>query len=213
MKKMKSIFALSFAFALLFSGTNAFAANEDKKEMKKIEKLSEYEMPQDVKDILLKETTSIGTMATYAVTGGSTSDTTYSATFGTNGQNTIYTLVGSPGSTPSFGYYTFSGWGYTGYFGSVIPYAGDVQASVKVKAWGFIPNISINGSNWGLMSTTKDLTPVEVNRSGYKYARANYSNTKIQSISGVNAIFINQSYIKLPSGANDSWSEDTYVWF
>lgn len=225
MPKFKTICSLSLVVGLIFCGTQAFAAkaeNNDEITKKNIEKLSKYEMPHDVKDVLLavppqgelseNGEITITPYATSALPGHSTSDTTYSNTFGSNGQNTIYAHVDDNGYWNSLAFYRFSGWGYTGYFGTGYPSAGNVKSTATVKAYGLIPNVSINGSNWSLLSSAKQIGN-DSNLSGYKYARANYSNVKIQNVTGVNAIFTNKSYIKLPSGLNDSWSEDTYVWF
>lgn len=223
MSKLKKICSIGLATGLLLSGTQAFAAknnNDNTLDLLKINGLSEYEMPEDVKSVILsvpaqQEPSEMGDFtinATTAIPGNSTSDTTYSGTLGKNGQNTIYAHVDDNGFWGGMAYNKFSGWGYTGYFGSERPAAGKITSTTSVKAYGLIPNISINGSNWSLLASTKQIAS-DSNNSGYKYARANYSNVKIQNVTGVNAIFINKSYIKLPSGVNDTWSEDTYVWF
>lgn len=227
LSNLKNLLSIGLATGLLFSGTQAFAeksAGNDKMDIDEIQSLTEYQMPQDVKEVVIREAQSkaerranlekdngdIVTQATSAFPGNTTSDTSYSKTFGSKGQNTIYTKVDKTGFWTGVAYNQFSGWGYTGYFGTANP--STISSKVTVKAYGLLPNISINGSNWSLLSTAKQIAS-DSNGSGYNYARANYSNVKIQDITGINAIFVNAAYIKLPSGLNDSWSEDTYVWF
>lgn len=220
MKKFVKILILTLTFGFIFSGTSAFASENLVTPLTKEEILnaSENEMPDDVKQVMLENIEKlenikkgeIAPLATYVGVGNSTSDTAYSGHLGNSAVNTVFARIDDYNIWSSYYYYKFSGWGYTGYTGTATPT--DITSSVSVKAYGVIPQISFNGSNWSLMSNTKQLS-TDSKSAGMKYARANYSNVKITAFTGVNAIFSNESYMKLPSGANDTWTEDTYVWF
>lgn len=175
-------------------------------------------MPQEVKDNLLKSTSQgepggISIMAANAYPGSYTSDTAYSAHLGNSAGNVVYSYCDSDGFFADGVYHKFQGYGYTGWTGSGTPAAGNIKATANVRAVGLVPLIAIGSTTvWSPLTTSKQVG-YDQNTSGYKYAKANYSNVKVQSLTGITTIFSNTSYIKLPSGANDTWSEDTYWWF
>ncbi|MEK3977389.1 hypothetical protein MKZ20_21505 [Psychrobacillus sp. FSL K6-2684] len=220
MKKFAKILILTLTFGFIFSGTSAFAAENLVTPLTKeeISNMPEDVMPDDVKKVMEKNAEKLENIKkgevtpfyTTAYKGAETSDTAYSETLGNSAMNTVYARIDDFSFWSGYSYYKFSGWGYTGYSGTATP--SSVTSTASVKAYGVIPQISFNGSNWSLLSATRQIGS-DSNLPGNKYARANYSNVKITAFTGVNAIFSNAAYIKLPSGANDSWTEDTYVWF
>jgi len=226
MKKSKFFTSVGLSVGLLCLSNQALAAEKDFAEFdqSELEKFADNEMPQEVKDVLLnvplqkdspmqvQDIPEIIPYATHAIPGNTTQDSTFSKTFGEKGVNTIYTEVDSQGFWSSLAFNQFSGYGYTGYRGSETPAAGSITSSTSVKAYGIIPSISVGGSSWSLLATAKSLSDDE-NKKGNKYAKATYSNVKIQRVTGVNTIFYNKAHIKVPSGLNDTWEEDTYVWF
>lgn len=175
-------------------------------------------MPQEVKDVSLNvplqrdaQNQGISTLATTAFPGASTQDSVYS-TIITDAWNQIYTSVDKNGFWEGMAFNQFSGYGYTLYSGNQTPGEGKITATVTGKSNGIVPSISINGSNWSLFSTTKQLA-TNSNGKGKTFAYAGYSNVKVQNITGINTVFKNVSYVSLPSGLSDTWEEDTYVWF
>lgn len=226
MKKFKVFTSLGLSIAILGMGGQTFAAEKNFVEMDKttIESFSSNEMPDEVKEVFLnvplqkdnavqiQKTPEITPFATTAIPGNSTQDTTYSNSFGKDALNQIFTSVDKNGFWEGMAFNQFSGHGYTLYSGSQTPVAGSIKATTSVTAYGLIPSISINGSNWSILSTSKQLSN-DSNLKGKKYAYAKYSNVKLQNITGLNAIFKNKAYVKVPSGMNDTWEENTYVWF
>lgn len=226
MMKSKILTLVGLGIGLFCFSSQASADEKNFVEYDRIEleDFTEDEMPEEAKDVILnvpfqndipmriEDLSNIAPAATTAIPGNSTQDITYSKTFGTRGLNQIYTKVDSQGIWSGLAFHKFSGWGLTSYSGSEKPAEGNVKSKVRVKAYGLIPNISIDGSKWGLLGTSRQIGS-DSNSKNKKYAQAYYSNVKIQKLTGVNAIFYNESYIKVPSGLNDTWTEDTYVWF
>ncbi|MGE7949182.1 hypothetical protein [Lysinibacillus sp. NPDC093688] len=174
-----------------------------------LDEVSKEDYPQ-YNPNLISSDTNIDSRAAMVYPGASTSDSKSSSNFGGKGQNAIYGKVDNSGTLSSLAYYSFSGWGYTGYSGGGT--ISSMKSKVTVSATGVIPNISTNGSAWSLLKGTKTIATAG-KIAGEKYAQANFSNVKIQNISTLYTIFENQSYLNISGVGSETWYEDIWFWF
>lgn len=143
------------------------------------------------------------------VIGTSDSDNTESANI-SDAWNVISAETYSTGSWEDIIYFTWKGYGYTGYNGSTKP--DKAQAKVKVRASGLVPSISAGGVSWAPLTTSKQIASAESSSSYPYYAKANFSNVKITVPGTFIIIFDNESIISVPGIGNDTWSEDIWFW-
>ncbi|QPQ29400.1 hypothetical protein [Lysinibacillus sp. JNUCC 51] len=228
--KLKVACFLCIGFIFLGVDKEVNAANWDPED---IDQLDNNTMPDEVKERLKLEnqpeldevnkedypqynpnlTPSDGIIVPYATKiypGASTSDSRSSSNFGGKGQNVIYGKVDNGGTWSSLAYYSFSGWGYTGYSGAGT--ISDMKSTVSVSATGVIPNISTDGSAWSLLKGTKTIATAGKIK-GEKYAQSNFSNVKIQNISTLYTVFENESYLNISGVGSETWYEDIWFWF
>lgn len=143
------------------------------------------------------------------IIGTSDSDNVESANV-SNAWNVISAEAYSSGTWEDIIYYTWKGYGYTGYNGTTKP--DKAQSTVTVRASGLVPSISAGGLSWGPLTASKQIADQESNSNHPYYAQASFSNVRITVPGTFIIIFNNQSIISVPGIGNDTWSEDLWFW-
>lgn len=116
----------------------------------------------------------------------------------------------SSGFWNNLAFYTWKGYGYSGYQGTTKPEK--AKATASVRASGAIPSISVGGVSFMPLTTTKQVGTDESNTQHPYYAQANFSNVKVTIPTTLTIVFNNDAYISVPGIGNDSWSEDLWFW-
>ncbi|MGG4167004.1 hypothetical protein ABEW00_05915 [Rossellomorea vietnamensis] len=234
----KIVLSSALTGVLLFSGFGSSAFASSNADFTNPDLLSETVLPSEVKEALKseqqpeldeikgkkpeeyhltenpykkgkKESEVVPTAATVGLNKTSY-DTAYSNKWGSDGANVINVTSYLTGKWSDFIYWAFKGWGYTGYSGSKT--VEDVTAQVKVSATGAFPQISSGGSAWSVLSSNKVIADGK-KVTGKNYAMAEFSNTKIQALTTLTAIFENKSYLRIKGYNGETWYEDTWFWF